>query len=57
MKISATGSSEAERHDVCVRPDEKMQALLIPPKPAGGGSAINGGEFLSCGRPLRGASD
>ena len=46
MKISATVKNEQSSHEVVVRTDGAEQSLPIPPKPAGKGSAVNGGEFL-----------
>jgi len=46
MQISATVRSAAAAHEVSVRTDGGTRALAIPPKPTGGGSAVNGGEFL-----------
>lgn len=45
MQIAATVSSTAGRHDVQVCTGTSARALAVPPK-AGGGSAVNGGEFL-----------
>lgn len=46
MRIAATVDSSAGRHEVAVETDGKVQALSVPAKPAGQGSAVNGGEFL-----------
>lgn len=46
MRISATVDSSADRHAVSVETDGNGQALAIPAKPSGHGSAVNGGEFL-----------
>lgn len=46
MQISATVKNSASIHEVSVSTDSATRALAIPPKPAGHGSAVNGGEFL-----------
>lgn len=46
MEISATVKSSPQGHTVSVRTDDSAQALAVPAKPTGQGSAINGGEFL-----------
>ena len=46
MLISATVRSSSTEHEVCVRTDGSMQRVSVPSKPAGRGSAVNGGEFL-----------
>lgn len=46
MKISATVKNAQSTHEVFVRTDASEQSLPVPPKPAGKGSAVNGGEFL-----------
>lgn len=46
MKISATVKNAPSAHEVVVRTDAAEQSLPIPPKAAGKGSAVNGGEFL-----------
>jgi organic hydroperoxide reductase OsmC/OhrA len=46
MNISATVISSRSQHHVQVKTGTATQALDIPAKPAGDGSAINGGEFL-----------
>lgn len=46
MRISATVDCSAGRHAVSVETDGNGQALAIPAKPSGQGSAVNGGEFL-----------
>jgi organic hydroperoxide reductase OsmC/OhrA len=46
MEISATVKSSAPRHEVTVRTGTAVQALAIPAKATGKGSAINGGELL-----------
>jgi organic hydroperoxide reductase OsmC/OhrA len=45
MQISATVVSAPGQHAVSVRTGEKAQSLAVQPK-TGGGSAVNGGEFL-----------
>jgi organic hydroperoxide reductase OsmC/OhrA len=46
MHISASVISSKGSHQVEVRTGEISQSLDVPAKPAGDGSAINGGEFL-----------
>ena len=46
MEISATVKNSPPNHEVVVRTDATTQSLAIPPKSAGKGSAVNGGEFL-----------
>lgn len=46
MEITATVRNAADQHEVLVRTGGHTQALPIPPKTAGRGSAVNGGEFL-----------
>lgn len=46
MEIAATVTSSFAQHDVSVRTDCALKALAVPVKSAGGGSLINGGEFL-----------
>lgn len=46
MEISATVKNSAQGHTVSVRTGDSAQALIVPAKPAGQGSAVNGGEFL-----------
>ena len=46
MEIAATVISASAKHEVSVRTGAASQPLAVPRKPAGGGSAINGGEFL-----------
>ena len=46
MEISATVRNTQARHEVTVRTGEAARLLAVPAKPAGGGSAVNGGEFL-----------
>jgi organic hydroperoxide reductase OsmC/OhrA len=46
MEISATVKSAPPNHEAVVRTGTVTQTLSIPPKSAGKGSAVNGGEFL-----------
>jgi organic hydroperoxide reductase OsmC/OhrA len=46
MEISATVKSSEPSHEVTVRTGAASQALAVPAKATGKGSAINGGEFL-----------
>ena len=46
MRIAARLSSTATTHDVELDTAGKAQPLAVAPKPAGGGSAVNGGELL-----------
>ena len=46
MQISATVRNSADEHAVSVRTGTARQVLPIAGKPAGRGSAVNGGEFL-----------
>lgn len=46
MQITAIVTNSAAGHDVVVRTGNSAQPLRVPPKNAGKGSAINGGEFL-----------
>ena len=46
MQISATVRHAAGTHEVAVATDAQRQALAIPAKTTGTGSAVNGGEFL-----------
>ena len=46
MEISASVKNAQQTHAVVVRTGATSQALVIPPKPAGRGSAVNGGELL-----------
>jgi len=45
MQISATVANAPGQHAVSVRTGERAQSLSVQPK-VGGGSAVNGGEFL-----------
>ena len=46
MEISATIKNAESCHEVTVRTETTSQALTIPAKPTGKGSAVNGGELL-----------
>lgn len=46
MHITAIVTNTAAGHTVIVRTGDAAQALSVPPKSVGKGSAINGGEFL-----------
>lgn len=46
MRITAVVTNSADRHEVAVRTGASTQSLSVPPKTAGRGSAVNGGEFL-----------
>jgi organic hydroperoxide reductase OsmC/OhrA len=46
MQISATVEHSPTRHDVTVCTGSASQSLAVPAKAGGGGSAVNGGEFL-----------
>jgi organic hydroperoxide reductase OsmC/OhrA len=46
MKITATVRNAGQRHSAIVATAGNQKALDVPSKPAGGGSAVNGGEFL-----------
>jgi organic hydroperoxide reductase OsmC/OhrA len=46
MEVTAIVKNSAARHEVLVRTGNADQALSVPPKCSGKGSAINGGEFL-----------
>ncbi|TFW11359.1 OsmC family peroxiredoxin [Massilia arenosa] len=46
MKIAAVVKNSQGGHSVEVRTDAAQRSLDIPAKAAGGGSAVNGGEFL-----------
>jgi organic hydroperoxide reductase OsmC/OhrA len=46
VEIAATVTSSSARHEASVRTGSTVQSLAVPRKAAGGGSAINGGEFL-----------
>ncbi|RRB17492.1 OsmC family protein [Larkinella knui] len=44
--MSAQLVSELNKHEIIVQTDNSTKGLLIPPKPSGFGSSINGGELL-----------
>ena len=46
MRIAASLVNRASSHDVTLRTADKSQALAVSAKATGGGSAVNGGEFL-----------
>jgi organic hydroperoxide reductase OsmC/OhrA len=46
MEISATVRNAAPALEIEVRTDSARRTLLIPPRPSGRGSAVNGGELL-----------
>lgn len=46
MKITATVRSSADAHEATVATNSLSQALTVPTKNSGKGSAVNGGEFL-----------
>ena len=46
MEISASVTNTADRHDATVRTGSASQAVAVPAKSTGRGSAVNGGEFL-----------
>lgn len=46
MQITAIVNNTATGHEVIVRTGNSVHSLSVPPKSAGRGSAINGGEFL-----------
>ena len=46
MRIAASLANRAASHDVTLRTADKSQALVVAAKATGGGSAVNGGEFL-----------
>ena len=46
MRIRATVRNTASSHATTVESGEARRSLSVPPKPAGRGSAVNGGEFL-----------
>lgn len=46
MKITATVRSSATAHEAIVATNSVSQALSVPAKGSGRGSAVNGGEFL-----------
>ena len=46
MEISASVVSSPGQHQVVVRTGSNQRSLAVAPKSTGGGSGINGGEFL-----------
>lgn len=46
MRISAHVANTATTHELTLRTAGKPQTLAVAPKASGGGSAVNGGEFL-----------
>lgn len=46
MKISATITNAETQHHVVVQTNDNQQSISVAAKPAGQGSAVNGGEFL-----------
>lgn len=46
MRISAHLANTATTHELTLRTGGKPQSLAVAPKASGGGSAVNGGEFL-----------
>ena len=46
MKINAQVRNQAGSHQVQVMTDGKPQSIVIPPRPSGFGSSLNGGEVL-----------
>lgn len=46
MQITARVQNSASRHQVVVSTADTEQALVVPAKSSGCGSAVNGGEFL-----------
>jgi organic hydroperoxide reductase OsmC/OhrA len=46
MRISASVRNAGARHDVRVSSGDGEQSLAVSAKSSGGGSAVNGGEFL-----------
>src|SRR4249920_3750775 len=46
MEIAATVTSLRSNLEVAVRTGSATQSLAVPPKAAGSGSSVNGGEFL-----------
>ena len=46
MQITAAIRNTGATHDVAVSTQGTKRSLAIPAKPTGGGSAVNGGEFL-----------
>ena len=46
MRITARVSNHPSRHEVTLATDSREQRLAIPPKRAGRGSEVNGGEVM-----------
>src|SRR6185312_14183059 len=46
MKISASIKSKLNQFETTVQTNDSIKEILIPPKPSGYGSSINGGELL-----------
>ncbi|HSB68974.1 MAG TPA: OsmC family protein [Candidatus Methylomirabilis sp.] len=46
MEITAVVKNSATGHEVTVHTGTSTQSLHVPPKPAGKGSGVSGGEFL-----------
>jgi len=46
MKVSAHIQNRAGQHVVTLQTGDTVQGVVIPPKPSGSGSSINGGELL-----------
>jgi organic hydroperoxide reductase OsmC/OhrA len=46
MKISAVVRNSHSHHEVTVSTSGATKSLAVPRRPAGGGSSVNGGEFL-----------
>ena len=46
MKVLATVRNSSSRHEATVSTGDTEQSLVVPLKPSGQGSGVNGGEFL-----------
>jgi hypothetical protein len=46
MKISTRVQNSEGQHHVTLSTNENTHSIEIPPRPAGFGSSVNGGEFL-----------
>jgi organic hydroperoxide reductase OsmC/OhrA len=46
VRIEASVRNSGSSHEATVRTDGNTRSLCIPAKASGGGSAVNGGEFL-----------
>jgi organic hydroperoxide reductase OsmC/OhrA len=46
MKITANIQNSPDQHNVTLTTNDKSQSIVIPPKPIGSGSSVNGGELL-----------